>query len=260
MHLSGRWSVLVAGFLLMSALQAQAAEAAVSPAAAAEAVAPAAAVPTAEAVPALAPVAEPAAEPVAEPTAVVPAPQAVETPASPATVEAAPALTPAIPPAAAADEDPRPAAERGDAAAQYQLGLKLQDEQQLDEARAWFERAGAQDHPAALHQLAQIYDKGLGVAADPHKGFELSLKAARLGLPEAMWDVATGYGAGRAGPRDLLSACTWILRARDHAGPEAPQMAEQVRQVLPYLERALSLEQVASCRKQAAVWPPTSDT
>lgn len=152
----------------------------------------------------------------------------------------------------------RAAAERGEAAAQFQVGQALQDEKRPAEARQWFERAAAQDHPAAIHRLARIYEKGEGVAADPQKGFELSLKAAQLGWAEAMWDVANSYGAGRVAPRDLLSACTWILRAREHAGDDKPEITEQARQVLPYLERALSLAQVAACRKQALEWPPTS--
>ncbi|MEX8517229.1 MAG: tetratricopeptide repeat protein [Leptothrix sp. (in: b-proteobacteria)] len=154
--------------------------------------------------------------------------------------------------------DPRPAAEHGDAAAQYLLGQTLEGQQHPEEARMWYERAAAQDHAAAIHQLAQLYGKGEGGPQDEHKGFELSLRAAELGWPEAMWDVANSYGAGRVAPRDLLAACTWILRTREHAGTDKPKLAEQATQVLPYLERALSLEQVAACRKQASVWPPSA--
>jgi hypothetical protein len=154
--------------------------------------------------------------------------------------------------------DPRSAAEHGDAAAQYLLGQALEGQQHPEEARMWYERAAAQDHAAAIHQLAQLYGKGEGGPQDEHKGFELSLRAAELGWPEAMWDVANSYGAGRVAPRDLLAACTWILRTREHAGTDKPKLAEQATQVLPYLERALSLEQVAACRKQASVWPPSA--
>lgn len=255
MHLSRYWSVVFSALALAAPLHAFADDlppaqapvtavvAAASAPAATEAAATAAALSTADAQPA--PVA-------ATGPAVVLSNETVQQPAGPA----------GHPDQAIAGgemaSDTRGQAERGDAAAQYLLGRTLQDEQQHEAARLWFERAAAQDHAAAVHQLAQLYEQGQGGPKDEHKGFELSLRAAELGWPEAMWDVASRYGAGRVAPRDLLAACTWILRARDHSGGENSSVAEQAREVLPYLERALSLEQLAICRKQASVWPPSA--
>jgi hypothetical protein len=66
-------------------------------------------------------------------------------------------------------------AEDGDAVAQYQLGLRLENgpfRTAVDyrEAVEWFERAAASGHVMAMRSLAHIYEAGVeGVAADPEK-------------------------------------------------------------------------------------------
>ena len=63
-------------------------------------------------------------------------------------------------------------AQDGDSEAQYQMGLRYAtgaDNQRKDgvAAVAWLSKAAGQGHIAAMHNLAQIYEKGLaGIAAD----------------------------------------------------------------------------------------------
>lgn len=221
-----------------------------------------------------------AVESVAPAAAAVSAAQAEPTPAVPpaAAAVAAPAATPApvavastvltneslvaAPVLAAAASVPAPAPTPAPAvlatnlpgAADYLRGTELVQAGQFEDARTLLERAAALNHPAAPHALAGLYTAGRGVPADPARAFELALRSARLGWPAAMWDVADSYGAGRGVTRDLLASCVWMLRVRDHSGDD--KLIEQATQVLPYMERALTLVQLATCHKHGSIWPP----
>jgi len=62
----------------------------------------------------------------------------------------------------------RSAADAGHADAQFTLGTMYANGQGVPlsktDARLWFERAGAQDHPRALYNLGLYHDRGIGVA------------------------------------------------------------------------------------------------
>lgn len=178
--------------------------------------------------------------------------------AAPVLAAAAAASVPAQAPAFAPAPVPTPApvvlAADLPGAADYQRGTELVQAGQFEAARTLLERAAALNHPAASHALAGLYAAGQGVPADPARAFELALRSARLGWPAAMWDVADSYGAGRGVTRDLLASCVWMLRVRDHSGDD--KLIEQATQVLPYMERALTLVQMATCHKHGSIWPP----
>lgn len=149
------------------------------------------------------------------------------------------------------------AAEQGYAEAQNSVGSGLQAEKNYAEARAWYEKAAARNHALATNNLAYLYDMGLGVPQDRQKAFSLYSRAADLGWPEAMWNIANMYGAGQLGqPPDLLSACVWALRAGKFAAPAERQLLSQVNRVTPLMERRLSSAQMMSCREQAESWTP----
>ena len=91
------------------------------------------------------------------------------------------------------------------------MGSALQAEKRYEEARLWYEKAAAQNHPLAINSLGYLYDLGLGVPQDRRKGFYS--RAADMGEPEAMWNIANMYGAGQMGPKDMVMACIWTYRA-----------------------------------------------
>jgi hypothetical protein len=230
-------------------------------------------VPAVASTPAVVDAATPAALPAAAESA---APAASATQAEPTPAAAAPASTPVAQPSpvltneslVAAPLPPSPASASAPApgpapvvlaatlpgAADYQRGTELVQAGQFAAARTLLERAAALNHPAAPHALAGLYAAGQGVPANPARAFELALRSAHLGWPAAMWDVADSYGAGRGVTRDLLASCVWMLRVRDHSGDD--KLIEQATQVLPYMERALTLVQMATCHKHGSIWPP----
>jgi TonB family protein len=69
-------------------------------------------------------------------------------------------------------------AKKGNADAQYGLGVIAYEDRKFDEARTWFEQAAAQGLCQAEYRLAILYDKGEGVAQDPEKARQWFEKSA----------------------------------------------------------------------------------
>ena len=77
-------------------------------------------------------------------------------------------------------------AEGGDAVSQHQLGwmyCKGRSGVDVDfkQARAWFEKAAAQDNPAAVGELALMHVRGEGVTSSWRRARELCQRAIELG-------------------------------------------------------------------------------
>jgi uncharacterized protein len=150
----------------------------------------------------------------------------------------------------------RRAAEAGLAEAQNTVGSILQTRGQYTEALPWYEKASNQGHALATNNLAYLYDLGRGVPQDRRKGYELYSKAAELGWAEAMWNLANMHGAGQLGQPDLVAACTWTVRAQRFADPNHRALQAQFQRVMPQLQRMLSAEQLATCKKDGESWMP----
>jgi TPR repeat protein len=152
----------------------------------------------------------------------------------------------------------RRAAEGGLAEAQNSLGSMLQEDGKFAEAIAWYEKAAAQGHARATNSLGLLHDLGQGVPQDRRKGFELYTRAAELGWAEAMLNIGVMHGAGQLGQPDLVAACTWFVRAGRFADASQRQVHVNLRRAMPQLERMLSAEQLATCRKEGESWSPNS--
>ena len=74
------------------------------------------------------------------------------------------------------------AAERGDADAQYELGLKYYP---TEEAVKWFRKAAYQGHAEAQNKLGWMYEFGYGVEPDYNEAERWLRKAANQGVSEA---------------------------------------------------------------------------
>ena len=149
------------------------------------------------------------------------------TPASPATTADAPAVSPpkvseAATPVTAADPaiaglpaGLRDLAMRGDAAAQYEVAVRLADgrgvTRDLKDATVWFERAAKQGLAPAQYRLGSMYEKGLGVSADPVAAVTWYEKAANAGNTRAMHNLAVLSAEGSK--PDYAKAVTWFTKA-----------------------------------------------
>ena len=113
-----------------------------------------------------------------------------------------------------------PAADAGDARAQYRLGVLLRDglgtEKSLTAAANWFARASAQKHLAAMTDLAVMYQAGEGVERDTRRAATLLTEAAELGDPVAQFKLGEAYQHGRGVTKSVIHARYWYERADAH--------------------------------------------
>ena len=111
------------------------------------------------------------------------------------------------------------AAEGGNWAAQYELGMRYEQGRDVtkDEAQAvaWFRKAADQGHDMALLMLGQAYEFGRGVDKDPVQAFTWYKKAADDGQPSAEAALSRLYGSGTGVAKDHDAALSWDRKAAD---------------------------------------------
>ncbi|MGA2056159.1 MAG: DUF2610 domain-containing protein [Bradyrhizobium sp.] len=84
-------------------------------------------------------------------------------------------------------------------------------------ARLALEDAQQRGYVAAIHNLAVIYDQGLGVDPDVERANEMFKRAANQGFPLAMYTLAQRYSEGDKGSiiRDEGQAYEWFAKASE---------------------------------------------
>lgn len=113
----------------------------------------------------------------------------------------------------------RTAAASGNAAAEYEIGIRFAEgrgvpaNQEL--AVQWFERAAKQGLAPALYRLGSLYEKGLGVKKDLEKARQLYLQGADKGNAKAVHNLAVLYAEGIDGKPDYRQAAQWFRKAAD---------------------------------------------
>jgi TPR repeat protein len=119
----------------------------------------------------------------------------------------------------------RQAADRGDAAAQYELGLAYARGEGVAREPAlaieWWVKAAAQGFADAQNALGVMYDDGAGVVQDPARAREWYRKAAEQGHAGAQNNLAFMYEVGRGVGLDYAEALKWYRRAADQGWPAA---------------------------------------
>ena len=120
------------------------------------------------------------------------------------------------------------AAEAGFASAQVEQARLLEAGVDLkaprpdfSEARAWLEKAAAQEYPDALHALVRYTDEGLAGPADPLAATRLCQRAAKKGSIAAMNDMGVRYQKGTGVALDNVAAVGWFTLAAQHGLPAA---------------------------------------
>ena len=132
-----------------------------------------------------------------------------------------------------------------------------------DQAVAAFRQAIAlqPDYPEAQFNLAQLYDRGRGVPADPAEAARLYRAAADQGHAGAQVNLGRLYRDGRGVARDDAAAAGWYQRAADRGQPIAQFNLAQmyasgsgVRQddVAAYMWYSIAANLLAQNRRDAA--------
>ncbi len=126
-------------------------------------------------------------------------------------------------------EDPaalRAAAEGGDRRAAYLLGqveeygLGGRPRRPVEAAR-WYGVAAGAGNAWAQFRLAQLYDRGEGVARSPGRAVELTAAAAQAGHARAAHNLGTAYLNGAGVPRDRAEGARWLGVAAEGGVAEA---------------------------------------
>jgi localization factor PodJL len=122
-------------------------------------------------------------------------------------------------PAAAQIAILRQMADKGDAAAQYDLAARLAEGRGVDRDLAasvsWFEKAAAQGLAQAQYRLGALYEKGSGVPRDLARARGLYEKAATQGNVRAMHNLAVIEAEGVDSKPDYAAAANWFRRAAE---------------------------------------------
>ena len=147
----------------------------------------------------------------------------------------------------------RPLAERGEALAQYNLGLLYrkgrgvpQDDVQ---ARQWYEKAAAQGQAKAQYNLGTLYLNGSGVPKDYQQALRWFRMAADQGEALAQTKIGIMYDDGQGVPHDLVQAHKWYNLAATNGDKPAAELRDA-------LAKQMTPAQIAEAQQLAREWKP----
>jgi TPR repeat protein len=113
----------------------------------------------------------------------------------------------------------QPLAEKGDANAQYNLGLLYAQgaggAPDFKKAAEWYEKAAQQGVAAAQYNLAIMYSNGQGAPKDLQKAAEWYQKAANAGVDPAANNLGAIYNEGAGAFTNFAQAEKWYRRAAE---------------------------------------------
>ncbi|CAH1656283.1 tetratricopeptide repeat protein [Chelatococcus asaccharovorans] len=122
-------------------------------------------------------------------------------------------------PASIGTEALRQAAEKGNAAAVYELASRLAEgrgmPRDMKMAARLFEAQAEAGFAPAQYRIANHYEKGFGVDRDLAKAREWYQRAAEAGNAKAMHNLAVLYAEGVSGKPDYPTAVKWFRKAAE---------------------------------------------
>ena len=116
-------------------------------------------------------------------------------------------------------------ADRGDAEAQFKLGLMYQEGQAVPssdvEAIKWYMKAAVQGHAGAQYNLGLIYDEGESVPQNNTEAVKWYQKAAEQGHVDAQLNLGLIYHIGQGVLSNDAEAMKWYRKAASQDDAEA---------------------------------------
>ena len=110
-------------------------------------------------------------------------------------------------------------AQKGDAAAQFKLGLRFANgegvPQDYTEAVRWYRKAADQGYATAEFHLGSRYEDGQGVPQDYAEAVRWYRKAADHGDAAAQLQLSFNYHSGQGVPKDSAEAVRWFRKVAD---------------------------------------------
>lgn len=125
-----------------------------------------------------------------------------------------------------------PLAKKGDATAQHNLAVLYQDglgtKADAKQALYWYEKAATQGEPEAQFMAGLMYSDGIGTAQDYKKAAQWYEKAAKKGHAEAQNNLAARYATGTGVTRDMAKAKYWYGKAAAQGNKQAAYTLQQL--------------------------------
>jgi TPR repeat protein len=122
----------------------------------------------------------------------------------------------------------RQAADRGDSAAQFNLGVCYRRGAGVAadavESVRWFREAAEQGLALAQVNLGAAYYAGDGVTKNDDEAARWFACAAEQGLPQAQQNIGWCYSQGVGVPKDAAQAVTWLQRAAGQGDLKAKEL------------------------------------
>ena len=150
----------------------------------------------------------------------------------------------------------QPLADKGNAAAQYQIGTLYAEGngvQQNDATAAqWFQRAAEQGDAAAQYNLGVSLAQGLGVPQDASAAAKWFRRAADQGMPYAQLNLGILYATKQGVTPDDVEAVKWLELAI-FALPPGGARSDAAR-VLKDVADRLTEEQMLEARVREKAW------
>ena len=157
---------------------------------------------------------------------------------------------------ATASREWRPLAEKGNAAAQLNLGLLYYKGQGVPQdyvlARQWWEKSAAQGHVAAQVSLGILYASGYGVPKDNQQAVRWFRLAADQGDALAQGRLGIMYMQGDGVPQDYVQAHKWYSLS----GANGDKEVIEIRDVLA---KHMTPAQITEAKNLAREWKPKAD-
>jgi len=128
-------------------------------------------------------------------------------------------------------EDTLKKAERGEAEAQYNLGIMYQFGKEVKQdqklATYWYTKSAEQGHQFAQHFLGGMYLSGKGVPQNYKQAFYWYEKSAKQGWAPAQHFIGLMYSKGKGTPQDYNQAIHWLKKATEQGYTNAlPVLAD----------------------------------
>lgn len=133
-------------------------------------------------------------------------------------------------------EEWRPLAERGDARAQFSVGIMHAHgrgvPQSYEEAARWYRLAGEQGNTKAQIELGFMYEFGRGVSRDDREAARWYRLAAGRGNAKAQLNLGSMYAFGKGVPEDYVYAHMWYSISASLGNKMADKRMEQIEKIM----------------------------
>jgi TPR repeat protein len=146
------------------------------------------------------------------------------------------------------------AAEHGECHAQYNIAHMYHNglgvQQNSLEAAKYYRRAADQGNDDAQYSLALLYERGDGIQKNDEEAVKWYMRSANQGHPNAQNNLAWHYFMGQGVPMDNTTADKWFLLAKRNGAGFRTTWSKL------YVELSMSRSEKEAAKRQAALWKP----